>query len=37
MRTGAVAAVSASKIYELVKDKDIPNIEIIKESEKFWI
>ena len=28
MRTGAVAAVSASKIYELVKDKDIPNIEI---------
>lgn len=29
--------VYASKIYELVSDMDVPNIEIIKETEKFWI
>ena len=29
--------VYASKIYELVKDKDIPSIELVKETEKFWI
>lgn len=29
--------VYASKIYELVGDKDIPSIEIIKETEKFWV
>lgn len=29
--------VFASKIYELVADKDVPSIEIIKESEKFWV
>ena len=27
----------ASKIYELVKGIDIPNIEIVKASQKFWI
>lgn len=29
--------VFASKIYELVKDMAIPSIDIIKETEKFWI
>lgn len=29
--------VFASKIYELVADKDVPSIEIIKETEKFWV
>lgn len=29
--------VYASKIYELVADKDVPSLEIIKETEKFWI
>lgn len=29
--------VYASKIYELVADKDVPSIEIIKETEKFWV
>lgn len=29
--------VYASKIFELVRDKDIPNIQIEKETEKFWI
>lgn len=29
--------VYASKIYELVDGKDIPSIEIIKETEKFWL
>lgn len=29
--------VYASKIYELVADKDAPNIEIIKETKKFWV
>lgn len=29
--------VFASKIYELVAEKDVPSIEIIKETEKFWI
>lgn len=29
--------VYASKIYELVANKDVPNIEIIKETEKFWV
>ena len=29
--------VYASKIYELVSDKDVPSIEIIKETEKFWV
>lgn len=28
--------VYASKIYEKVKDRDIPNIDIIKETEKYW-
>lgn len=27
----------ASKIYELVADKDVPSIEIVKETEKFWV
>lgn len=29
--------VYASKIFELVADKDVPSIEIIKETEKFWV
>ena len=29
--------VFASKIYELVAEKDVPSIEIIKETEKFWV
>ena len=29
--------VFASKIYELVKDNNIPSIDIIKETEKFWV
>lgn len=29
--------VYASKIYELLADKDVPSIEIIKETEKFWV
>lgn len=29
--------VYASKIYELVDGKDVPSIEIIKETEKFWL
>lgn len=29
--------VFASKIYELVADKDVPDMEIIKETEKFWV
>ena len=29
--------VFASKIYELVAAKDVPSIEIIKETEKFWV
>lgn len=29
--------VYASKIYELVADKDVPSIDIIKETEKFWV
>lgn len=29
--------VFASKILEMVADKDLPNIEIVKETEKFWI
>lgn len=29
--------VYASKIYELVADKDVPSIEIVKETEKFWV
>lgn len=29
--------VFASKIFEMVADKDLPNIEIVKETEKFWI
>ena len=29
--------VYASKIFELVRDKDIPNIQMEKETEKFWI
>lgn len=29
--------VYASKIYELVAGKDVPSIEIIKETEKFWV
>ncbi|MBQ0050344.1 MAG: ornithine cyclodeaminase [Bacteroidales bacterium] len=29
--------VYASKIYEMVADKDVPSIEIIKETEKFWV
>lgn len=29
--------VYASKIYELVANKDIPSIEIVKETEKFWV
>ena len=28
--------VYASKIYEKVKDRDIPSIDIIKETEKYW-
>lgn len=27
----------ASRIYELLENKDIPNIDIIKEKEKFWV
>ena len=29
--------VFASKIYELVAEKDVPSIKIIKETEKFWV
>ena len=29
--------VYASKIYELVDDMDVPSIEIIKETDKFWV
>lgn len=29
--------VYASKIYELVAGKDVPNVEIVKETEKFWV
>ncbi len=29
--------VYASKIYKLLKDKTIPEVEIIKETEKFWV
>lgn len=29
--------VYASKIYEMIANKDVPNIEIIKETEKFWV
>lgn len=29
--------VYASKIYEMIANKDVPNIEIIKETEKNWI
>ena len=29
--------VFASKIYELVAEKDVPSVEIIKETEKFWV
>ena len=29
--------VFASKIYALVAEKDVPSIEIIKETEKFWV
>lgn len=29
--------VYASKIYELVADKDVPDVEIVKESKKFWV
>ena len=28
--------VYASKIYEKLKDRDIPSIDIIKETEKYW-
>lgn len=29
--------VYASKIFELVANKDVPNIKIVKETEKFWV
>lgn len=29
--------VYGSKIFEMVKDKNIPNINILKETEKFWV
>lgn len=29
--------VYASKIYEMVADNDVPSVEIIKETEKFWV
>lgn len=29
--------VYASKIYEMVADRDIPSIEIVKETDKYWI
>lgn len=29
--------VYASKIYELIADMDVPNVKIVKETEKFWV
>ena len=29
--------VYASKIYDLIENKEVPNVKIIKETEKFWI